>query len=204
MIFFLFILDYKYRLKQTILPMNILLFFKHFLKDFKHTGAVAPSSKHLTNRMLEGIDFENPVEIVELGPGTGCMTKEILKRMHPQSKLTCIEINPTFCENLKKLETEKSFSVLEVSAFDFEKHFQKNTIDYVVSGLPLANFKHNEILGVFSSIQSVLKKSGSYIQFQYTLRLDKLIKKQFQNVFKKFSFFNLPPAFVYSGQPKDA
>lgn len=182
--------------------MNILLFFKHFLKDFKHTGAVAPSSKRLTYKMLGDVDFNKPVEIVELGPGTGCMTKEILKRMHPESKLTCIEINPVFCENLRKIKTDKPFSVLQVSAFDFERHFQKKGIDYVVSGLPLANFKQNEILGVFNSIQSVLKKTGSYIQFQYTLRLDKLIKKHFENVFKKFTFLNLPPAFVYSCKPK--
>lgn len=178
--------------------MNILFFLKQLFKDFKHTGAVAPSSIALTNKMLKGIDFSKPVHIIELGPGTGCMTEEILLRMHPDSKLTCIEINPEFCKKLRLIKTNKSFSILQASAQDFAKHFEKNAADFVVSGLPLANFKKKEILEVFKNIKAVLKKEGAYIQFQYTLRLDKLIKKHFSKVLKRFSFFNLPPAFVYS------
>lgn len=178
--------------------MNLLFFLKQFFKDFKHTGAVAPSSKALTNNMLKGIDFNKPVKIVELGPGTGCMTEEILKRMHPDSELTCIEINPIFCQKLEEIQTDKNLTVLQASAQDFGKHFEAKDADFVVSGLPLANFKKEEILSVFNNIKTVLKKSGEYIQFQYTLRLDKLIKDHFTKVLKTFSFFNLPPAFVYS------
>lgn len=178
--------------------MSFLFFLKQFFKDFKHTGAIAPSSRALTKNMLKDIDFTKPAHIIELGPGTGCMTEEILSKMHPESKLTCIEINPLFCKNLLKIKTNKNFTVLEASASDFEKHFKINEVDFVVSGLPLANFKKEEILGVFNAIKKVLKPNGSYIQFQYTKRLDKVIKNHFSNVFKRFSLFNLPPAFVYS------
>ena len=178
--------------------MKFFFFLKQFIRDFKHTGAIAPSSKTLTKNMLKDIDFTKPVHIIELGPGTGCMTEEILSRMHPESKLTCIEINPEFCKNLQKIKTNKNFTVLQASANDFEKHFEMGQADFVVSGLPLANFKKEEILGVFHAIKTVLKPDGSYIQFQYTKRLDKLIKSHFSTVFKRFSLFNLPPAFVYS------
>ncbi len=178
--------------------MNFLFFLKQFLKDFKQTGAVLPSSKALTKKMLKNINFDRPVKIVELGPGTGCMTREILKRMHPKSELICVEINPDFCERLKQIKTDKKFSVLQTSAADLASQIDTHSIHYVVSGLPLANFRTNEVESIFGSIQNILKAQGSYIQFQYTLRLDETIKQYFSIVIKSFSLFNFPPAFIYS------
>ncbi len=177
---------------------KIWIFFKSFFKDFKHTGSILPSSKHLTNKMLKGVDFSKPCKILELGPGTGCMTHEILSRMHPESELVCIEINPSFCENLRALKTDKQLRIIEASALDFEKHLSSLKFDAVISGLPLANFTSQEIDMIFNNIQKSLSKDGKYIQFQYTLRNDRLIKSRFSKVSKNYSLFNFPPAFVYT------
>ena len=178
--------------------MNKPFFLKQFFRDFKHTGAVCPSSKTLTDKMLKRVNFSKPIHILELGPGTGCMTGEILSRMGSSSKLSCIEINPEFCQKLKTLEKDPRFSLYEASATDFNKLIGDQPVDYVISGLPLANFKKSEIKSIFDQVESVLTPEGLFIQFQYTTKLDKLFKARFGNVLKNFAFFNMPPAFVYS------
>ncbi|MCH9632367.1 MAG: Ornithine lipid N-methyltransferase [Chlamydiae bacterium] len=177
--------------------MNKSFFLKQFFKNFKHTGAICPSSKSLTSKMLKGIDFSKPLRIVELGPGTGCMTESILAQMHPDSELICIEINPTFCEQLKKFETDKKFNLYQASALDFTSRLNERKIDYVISGLPLANFKKHEIKSIFQEIERALTPKGKYIQFQYTLKLKQLFKANFTKVSKSFTPFNMPPAFVF-------
>ena len=147
--------------------------------------------------MLKGIDFSKPIRVVELGPGTGCMTESILSQMHPDSELICIEINPTFCKQLKKFENDNKFNLHQASALDFSSQLDGEKIDYVISGLPLANFKKNEINSIFQEIESALKPGGKYIQFQYTLKLKQLFKKSFNEVSKSFTPFNMPPAFVF-------
>ena len=77
-------------------------FLKNFLKNWKEVGSITPSSRFLTKKMLESIDFSKADTIVELGPGTGVFTKEILIRMKSNAKLIILETNHQFSENLKK------------------------------------------------------------------------------------------------------
>ncbi len=174
------------------------LYFKSLLKDFKHTGSIIPSSKSLTHKMLEKIDFSTTDLLLELGPGTGCMTKEILKRMKKDAHLVCVEINPEFCSRLKKIRTSKKLTIIEGNVCALPELIRENTIDAVISGLPLANFPRKEVLSIFSGITTVLKEHAPYVQFQYTLRSDRILKHSFTNVLKSFTLANLPPAFVYT------
>ena len=59
--------------------MQLITFLNEFIKHPKHTGAIAPSSKILAKKMVDVIDFNRAKCIVELGPGTGAFTKEIIR-----------------------------------------------------------------------------------------------------------------------------
>ena len=54
-------------------------FFKNFIKKPKQIGSITPSSNYLSKKMVEQIDFNNAETILELGPGTGCYTRENFK-----------------------------------------------------------------------------------------------------------------------------
>ena len=53
-------------------------------------GSVLPSSRFLSKKMLQPIQFATANVIVELGPGTGVFTKALLKAMPQDSQLLVI------------------------------------------------------------------------------------------------------------------
>ena len=67
-------------------------FFKEAVKNYKTSGTVVPSSKYLANKMLKDIDFSSAKLIVELGPGNGVITHDILKKLSPDATLICFEL----------------------------------------------------------------------------------------------------------------
>ena len=50
-------------------------------RDPRLVGAVAPSSRFLARKMLEGLDLKSGMRIVEFGPGTGSFTGELFHRL---------------------------------------------------------------------------------------------------------------------------
>lgn len=81
--------------------MNKRQFLQRFLKEKKSIGAMAPSSKFLASKMLENVNFKNANIIVELGPGTGIFTEQIISFMQETSRLIIVELDEVFYSMLK-------------------------------------------------------------------------------------------------------
>lgn len=173
-------------------------FFKEFLKNWKEVGSIIPSSRFLTKKMLEVVDFNKAKVIVEIGPGLGCFTNEILKMMSKDARLIIFEINPDFCQKLRKKEDNDSrLKVFNVSALDMSYHLKNIKADYVISGIPLSTLTEDSRSLLLRAIKNILKEGGVYMQFQYSLGAYKKLKLIFSRVALKFTLFNAPPAFVY-------
>lgn len=168
--------------------MSNLCFFKQLFKNPKQVGAFSQSSRWLSRRLASGI--KGCSNIVELGAGTGVVTREILKRLPKHGKLTCFEINPLFCEHLEAIDDPR-LTVVNDDATKCEEHV--DTIDCIVSELPLALFNQEDI----DTIMDITCRAGKYVQLQYVPMLNKPIKERFARVKLHFVPRNLPPAFVY-------
>ena len=68
------------------------------IAHIRTSGAILPSSGFLIDRMLRAVDFARARHVVELGAGTGCITRGILARMRPDAQLIALEVNPVFVE----------------------------------------------------------------------------------------------------------
>lgn len=178
-------------------------FIKEFMKERKQVGAVAPSSKHLCKRMCKYIDFEKVKVIVELGPGTGVVTRELISRMNKDTLLFVLETNETFYLELKEefknlpnvqLYNQSAENIIGVLK---ENNLTEASVDTVVSSLPLTVIPKNIVDKIVINSKKSLKENGQYIQFQYSLNAKKLLKKTFKNVKINFVPINVPPAFVY-------
>ena len=175
-------------------------FLKAFFKERKMTGSVVPSSRFLSKKMLESINFKDAACVVELGPGTGVFTRELLRRMPETSKLIVVELNETFLENLKSSISDKRAIFIHDSAEKIEQFLQHNGVeqaDYIVSSLPLSTIPANIRKAILTSAYNSLRPKGEFIQFQYSLHQRKNLKRIYSNVSIGYTPLNFPPAFVY-------
>src|ERR1700682_476632 len=83
------------------IPNAYRLFFQESMRSLGPTASMFPSSRYLANALTRPIDFRHARTVVELGPGTGAVTKEILKHLRPDGKLFAIDINPIFIAHLR-------------------------------------------------------------------------------------------------------
>ncbi len=168
----------------------MLEFIKQSIIHPRRTGAIVPSSKNLAQAMLQSVDFSQAKHIVELGPGTGVVTRLILQRMRKDARLTVIELNPVFCQNLKSINDYR-MTIINGDV----RYMSVGKADYVISSLPLNGFHKAERLQVIHSIKNMTKK---YIQFHYSSYGEKYLKEHFSGVTKKWVVKNIPPAIVYT------
>lgn len=175
-------------------------FFKEAVKNYKTSGTIVPSSRYLADKMLKEINFSEAKVIVELGPGNGAITHNILKRIHPSAVVICFEINDAFYKELKKIDNPQLI-VLKSSAEKIKEEIEKlgyEKADHIISSLPLTIIPKEISSNILLESYRFLKPQGMFIQFQYSLTYYKKLKEVFgNNITLSFEPLNFPPAFVY-------
>lgn len=171
----------------------------NLIKSFRTSGTITPSSKVLIKTLLAPIDFESARCIIELGPGTGCVTSSILDRMHPECVLICFEVNGDFVNQLEALQDTR-LRVVNACASSIRSILDDlniEKVDHIVSSLPLSLIDDEVVKRILESVKSNLCEGGRFLQFQYSLSNYAELKPIFKNVRLDFTFRNMPPAFVY-------
>lgn len=175
-------------------------FLKEALKNINTLGTVTPSSRFLSKRMLKEINFSKADVIVELGPGTGAITKYILKNLSPKATLICFEINDNFYQQLQALQ-HPQLIVLKASAENIADELKKLHIDqvnYIISSLPLTIIPDEISNKILEESFEALEQNGVFIQYQYSLSYFKKLKNVFKDsILLEFEPLNIPPAFIY-------
>ncbi len=154
--------------------------------------------------MMSPINFHRAKVIVELGPGTGVFTREILNRMRPEARLFAFETNDIFFNKLSEDIHDNRFTLFHESAelvMEKMKDLGITKIDAIVSSLPYAVFPDDVKHRILDACVKALGKDGIYVQFQYSLNAHKLLKEKFRKVTLDFTPINMPPAFVYRCTP---
>lgn len=165
------------------------------------TGAVSPSGKALTERMAETVNIQSDLPVVELGPGTGAVTKALLKRGVKPQRLFAVEFNPDFCKLLRKRFPE--CNILQGDAYSLRKTLKDHGIDEaasIVSSLPLFTRPVVDRIKLINTALSLMPKGGEFIQFSYALVPPVKISELPQGSVLASSpwiMLNLPPARVW-------
>lgn len=173
----------------------------------KETGAIAPSSKKLSKKITSVTALAEKKCVVELGPGTGIFTKDILKKISNECVFFSLEINDFFVKETKKNCPEAL--IYHASAKDIRKYLilhNKEKCDAIISGLPWANFKKDLQEELLDEIYESLEEDGEFITFTYVQgrilpkgsRFHKSMKKKFKSVERtKLIWNNILPTYVY-------
>jgi phosphatidylethanolamine/phosphatidyl-N-methylethanolamine N-methyltransferase len=177
--------------------MSFPLFMWQLLRHPKTISALAPSSKGLALQMVSEITPETG-RVVEIGAGTGVITRQILAAGVKPEDLSIVEMNPKFCRALEAQFPD--CNVLEMDAQALGDLPLEN-VGMVISGLPLLSIpepvQHNIIAGAFD----LMAAGGKYVQFTYGPKPPIAPEVRAANglewrVLKKV-WFNLPPAMPY-------
>lgn len=186
----------KWKITHSINTM-----IKEFLKD-KYVAAFFPSSDKVVKKVTRKIDFEHADVIIEYGPGTGIITKEVLRRMKPNARLIVIERNPAFIGTLQQLG-DKRLTVIEGSVTDLvqllECHHVKNA-DYIISGIPFSFFNNDEKAVIVENTHNFLNENGTFIVYQHSMLMTKYLKPRFKKVNTSLEIRNIPPMFIMEAE----
>lgn len=200
------------------------LFFREFLRNFHDTGAVAPSGRWLAAALARFVaePGDAPRRILEVGPGTGSVTRRIVRAMRPDDRLDLVELNDQFVTRLReRFARDPAFQpasdrtrVLHGAVEDLDA---EEPYDLIVSGLPLNNFTGPVVEAILAQLLDLLAPGGTVSFFEYVgvrrlrgvvgRRADRErlrdITRAMQNALAKHEFqrdritLNLPPAWVH-------
>ncbi|GMV06986.1 MAG: phospholipid N-methyltransferase [Gemmatimonadota bacterium] len=152
------------------------------------------------DRLLEGVDFAEARDLVELGAGTGCVTREILRRMRPDARLVSLEINPAFVERCRSSLPDARLTLVEGCATELRAILERNGVDgadAVISSLPLSILGADAVERILDASRDSLRPGGRFVQYQYSLGLQERLRRRYPRVSLGFTPLNVPPAFVY-------
>ena len=177
-----------------------LLFFKRALANPFRVGYVVPSSPFLTRQTARRMDFSKPRVVLELGPGEGCHSRQIIKRMGPDSKLILLELDEEFAAHLAKhFANDKRVIVLHSDAQHLTELLAKNGVshcDYIVSGIPFLVIDEDVRKRILQNIANAMHSESRFITYQVT---DQLCghRDLFELASREYCPLNLPPINVF-------
>lgn len=148
-------------------------FFRQFREQYHTTGSILPSSRALARALTRPLRSARPPRrVLEVGPGTGAVTAEIVRCLRPGDRLDIVEINAEFVAVLeRRFVAERDFQRVRGQTRIFHAPLQQvagtGEYDFMISGLPLNNFSPDLVQEIFASYERLLQPEGVLSYFEY-------------------------------------
>lgn len=170
------------------MPNTALGFFKELPKSFAQIGQVVPSSPMLARTLARPVrESIGSINVLEVGSGTGAVTKQILKALGPEDTLVVCEINRRLLDLLRKdlSDNRDFFRHRERIKFyrgpvqSLKRRGNYGSYDIIVSSLPFSNFDAETVYEILDLYRKLLKPNGVLTFYEYLglRKLGALIKK---------------------------
>jgi phosphatidylethanolamine/phosphatidyl-N-methylethanolamine N-methyltransferase len=174
-------------------------FLRSWIEKPLHVGAVMPSGRLLARTMAHYVDPYADGPVVELGPGTGAITKALIDHGIDQKRLVLVEYNPGFCALLR--DRYPQAKVVQGDAYTLRDtlwNVLSAPATAIVSGLPLVTKPMMTRLKLIRDAFAALTPGAPFVQFTYAVVPP--IPKSLPGVSTEASeriWMNLPPARVW-------
>lgn len=177
------------------------LFTGKAIANPRKIGALLPSTSSLGKTMAY---MASGARIVELGPGSGSITRHLLARLPLDGRLLALELDAGFAQRLGDRMKDPRLDIRTGDANDLPVWLQSmgwDHVDAVVSGLPFQAFSSIARTSILDSVQASLTPAGRFVAFQYGLRLLPIFREHFRRVHVVGPvWWNFPPAYVIIGR----
>ena len=173
-----------------------------WLRQPRRVGAVVPSGRALARAMAANIDRHAPGTVVELGGGTGNITRAILRAGIAAKDLIVVESETKLCRIIAR--RYPGVRVLCADARDLEGLLALASIGpvkAVVSGLPFVAMDNEDCRQILAGAFAVLAPGGEFLQFTYSPASP--VSQQMRNDLNidgkrsEWVLSNLPPAAIW-------
>jgi len=179
----------------------------HFIRDWKKTGAVMPSSRYLARdavrmvvEQLEQKQRES-LSVLELGPGTGIFTERILPNLREGDHFDVVELNSYFYDILHR--KFRFNGEVRLHHNDFLKFTPDRKYDFVLSSLPYERIPTLVTRKMWERKLSFCKPGSFIIYYKYVnfnhfrSRFEKQLVRDYCHD-EKIIFLNMPPARLFT------
>jgi phosphatidylethanolamine/phosphatidyl-N-methylethanolamine N-methyltransferase len=150
------------------------VFFEQFWTRYQTTGAILPSGRRLSQALCHYVEHSNgrPRQILEVGPGTGPATAELVRLISAEDHLRIVELNDVFVEFLRRRFTDehefaKAADRCEIVHDRLENLPHDVQYDMIISGLPLNNFSIELVESILGCFERLLRPGGVVSFFEY-------------------------------------
>ena len=184
-------------------------FLRLWLRRPRRLGAVLPSGRALATAMAGCLDIEGPGAVVELGGGTGSITRAILAAGVAPADLFVVEREAALCDVIAT--RCPGARVLRGDARELKsllRHAGVSHVKAIVSGLPFLAMDKRVGRRILHAAFSVLAEDGEFLQFTYGVNPP--ISRDAQSALGIVGYrsgwvlANLPPAAIWRFRKIDA
>jgi phosphatidylethanolamine/phosphatidyl-N-methylethanolamine N-methyltransferase len=175
-------------------------FFRGWLDRPRDVGSIVPTSATTAREMASLIDPNSGLPVLELGPGTGVITKAILERGVAPENLYAIEYSEDFVQHLH--QHYPGVNVIHGNAFDLDEtlgELRDTKFDSVVSAVPLLNFPVPQRIAYVEDVLNRIPEGRPIMQITYGPR-SPVPPGQGNYVVERHGFVlrNIPPANLWT------
>ncbi len=148
-------------------------FFVEGLRHLYQVGTVVPSSRWLARAMVQSLHANGaPKRVLEVGAGTGAVTRRILPLLRDGDELHLVELNPIFCKHLERRVLRKYRAAhpgvrivlhnASIASAPLEGKFAP-----VICTLPFRAFLPHRVLDILDRLAALTDKGGDVTFMQY-------------------------------------
>ena len=175
----------------------------HALRNPFSVGAVAAASSRLVSGVVSQVDSRSEV-VVELGAGTGVITRALLESRNHRRGVVSIEIDQRLAE-IARASLPDSAEIIVGDAIDLNSFFTASQVDCIICSLPLTLLSRRDLDRLLAAARLVLKDGGLFVFYLYRLglltpryrRVMSRVRDYFPAVTENGTVWrNLPPARV--------
>jgi phospholipid N-methyltransferase len=183
-----------------------LQFLQGFIKKPMSVGAIAPSSPELALKMIEDVKADENNVVLEIGCGTGAITKYLQELIPNKKSYIGIEIERNFVENLNKDLPNLNIVCGDArNASEIISEYELGKVSYIISGLPFVVLPKEVSEGILDEVDKLMEKGCLFRTFQYAHGYNLSPAKKFRQrlnerygTVEKSSLIlkNIPPAYT--------
>jgi phospholipid N-methyltransferase len=182
--------------------IHFFTFMREFVRSPESVGSVAPSSRALATAMVADLNWDELHTIVELGPGTGSISRLISQQLPESRRYLALEPNLRFRHILST-----QFEQIELAphfAHELPQLITPGSAQAIICGLPFSLFSWEEIQDIVNAVYHSLAEDGVFRCFGYhhtrflpkVQRLIRYLESNFATTNQTTVIRNVPPAFI--------